>query len=65
MTQPTFPQIEYAEALVERLRADNNIKADYYARQVYNCMERSGLSQLINEMKALLDEVEEKGHWLR
>lgn len=58
MKPPTYDQINYAEALVERLRQANNIATPRYAKKVMECEDRAAMSRLIDEMKSVLSELE-------
>jgi hypothetical protein len=60
MSEPTFAQEDYAEALVERLRAAHLLEAEAYARKVERCQDRLEMSCLIDEMKTLVQEAEEE-----
>ena len=59
MTKPTFAQEEYARALVQRLRDEQQFEADKYGRDVLNCEDRQEMSRLIDEMKRRLAELPE------
>lgn len=56
---PTFAQEQYAAALVEKLRAAQNIKAGHYGRALLACSDKLSMSRLIDEMKRLLDQIQE------
>jgi hypothetical protein len=58
---PTPAQEDYAEALVEQLRDEQQFEADDYARKVEDCQDRHEMSELIDEMKDLLAEI--RGQW--
>jgi len=60
MSEPTFAQEEYADALVERLRNTHLLEAEAYGRKVARCQDRLEMSCLIDEMKTLLQEAEEE-----
>ena len=59
--KPTFAQEEYANGLVDRLREEQQFGAEAYAHKVLNCQDRQEMSQLIDEMKRLIAELD--GKW--
>lgn len=53
---PTTAQINYAESLVERLRkAGKRNEALSYGAEIQQCVVRSQMSTLIDEMKRILN----------
>ena len=59
MAEPTFAQEEYAKALVERLREEQQFSAEQYGRKVLVCQDRQEMSKLIGAMKKELEELED------
>lgn len=59
--RPSFAQEEYAEALVKRLRDENQWNAESYARLVMNCQDKETMSKLISVMKADLEALDKMG----
>ena len=60
MSKPSFAQEQYAQALIERLRDARLLEAESYARKVMRCQDRQAMSGLIDEMKRLVEAVEEE-----
>ena len=58
---PTFAQEEYAAALVQRLRDENQLSADSYGRRIYGCKTRQEMSELISQMKQELESLDKMG----
>ena len=59
MAKPTYKQEQYAESLVSRLRKENTMEAEGFARKVAHCQDIGEMSDLINKMKALLENLTE------
>ncbi len=58
MSAPTFAQEEYASSLTKRMRDDNLLGAESYAKKVMRCQDRQGMSQLIAAMKRELEQAD-------
>jgi hypothetical protein len=61
MPKPTYKQEQYAESLVARLREENTMEAEGFARMVSRCQDIGEMSNLIDRMKRLLKGLE--GDW--
>ena len=58
LTAPTFDQEQYADGLVEKLRAEEHSRAERFATAVYECREKWQMSKLIDRMKRALEELQ-------
>lgn len=57
---PTYKQEEYAEILLNKLRERHLLGAGVYADRVLRCKDRGLMSGLIDEMKKIIEDVDEE-----
>jgi hypothetical protein len=57
---PSYKQEEYAEILVNKLRERHLLGAGVYAGRVLRCKDRGVMSGLIDDMKKIIEDVDEE-----
>jgi len=57
---PSYKQEEYAEILVNKLRERRLLGAGVYADRVMRCKDRGVMSGLIDDMKKIIEDVDEE-----
>lgn len=59
MAKPTFDQETYARDLVDKMREESMHEAEAFARKVYQCEDRGEMSNLIDQMKRKIAELDD------